>query len=79
MVIHSFENRNFMDPTERLGMHFFFEGRGKDFFQIFFVPNGFPSCSHYVPSVLNLFPKGVLVTPSLIPYVLPNLLPFSPI
>ncbi len=54
------------------------------FFLLSFVPNmfffKFPMGSQYVPQVTNVFPKGVPKQhKALIPYILPKVLPFSPI
>jgi len=82
MVMNSFENKNFMQPMGRLSMHSkclnfafkFWVGGGEDFFSFFFcsqhVPFKFPICSPMV------FPIAPHFNPI---YVLPEVLPFSPI
>ncbi len=82
MVTNSLGNRNFMQPMGRLGLG----GRG-GFFSFFFVPNMFFTSSQWVPIRFSLCSLGSQCVSqvcsqqhlALILYVLPKVLPFSPI
>jgi hypothetical protein len=60
-------------------LNFGWKGWGEDFFHFSFVPSMFPSSAQWVLKFPMCSPKVFQVHLALIPYILPKVLPFSPI